>query len=141
VKVAFDEHIPPALARALQALNLEGFEFHSAREFTPKTAAPSDVPWIAAFAADGGDVVISGERQMRSLPEVQAAIAETGVKSFYLPPRWNSWDMARRVAFVLAWWSRIVAKANDSKPGDAWMIPLGWEAGEFKRVKVESRDV
>jgi hypothetical protein len=139
LKVAFDEHIPPALARALRALDLEGFEFHSAREFTTEARAPTDVPWIAAFAADGGEIVVSGERQMRSLPEVQAAIAETGVKSFYLPPRWNNWDMPRRVAYVLAWWDRIVSKAKESQPGDAWMVPTGWEHGEFKRVKVEER--
>jgi hypothetical protein len=139
LKVAFDEHIPPALARALSALNLDGVSFCSARDYAPKEKPENDVPWVAAFSADGGEVIISGERQMRSLPEVQAGIAETGVIAFYLPPRWNQWDMPRRVAFVLAWFERIIAKAKGSKPGDAWMVPLGWEHGQFKPVKVETK--
>jgi hypothetical protein len=144
LKVAFDEHIPPALTRALQALadadDLEDVEFCSARKYAPTKKPDTDIPWIEAFAADGGTVLISGERQMRSIPEVQAGIRETGVISFYAPPSWNRFDMARRVAFILAWWERIVEKAKDSKPGDAWIIPLGWGTGEFRRVKVETKE-
>lgn len=144
MKVAFDEHIPPALARALQALadagDLEDVQFCSARDYAPKSKPDTDVPWIQAFAADGGNVLISGERQMRAIPEVHAGIRETGVVSFYVPPSWNHFDMARRVAFILAWWGRIVAKAKDSQPGDAWIIPLAWGASAFRRVKVETKD-
>jgi len=144
LKVAFDEHIPPALARALQALadagDLEDVEFCSARSYAPKKRPETDVPWVESFAKDGGIVIISGERQMRSIPEVQAGIAATGVISFYVPPKWNQWDMARRVAFILAWWTRIVAKAKQSARGDAWVIPPGWGGGEFRRVRVETRD-
>ncbi|MEQ1801792.1 MAG: hypothetical protein ABL989_07720 [Gammaproteobacteria bacterium] len=140
MKVALDEHVPPAVGRGLVAMLTAGGDgavtIVLAKDYATGQPAPDDVPWITKFAADGGTVIISGDKAIRSVPEVQRAVAETGVIAFYLPSRWNHWDMARRSAFILSWWERILAKARESESGSAWIIPAGWEDGAFREVTV-----
>ena len=83
---------------------------------------------------DGGELIISGDKKMRSVPEVHAAIAESGAKVYYLPTQWNTWPMAKRTAFILNWWERIVTHAATASRGDCWIVPAGWESGEFRKV-------
>jgi hypothetical protein len=145
VKVAFDEHVPPALFSAFSALQdhtgLEGCEIVGARSYSPGPGAKDDIPWIEAFAKDGGKVIVSGEKKMRSSPYVQRAIQESGVVAFFLPPAWNTWDMYSRTAFILKWWKRMVKHAQISSAGTLWIIPANWTTGEFESVKIPQEAV
>jgi PIN domain-containing protein len=137
LKVALDEHIPPALIEALQSLarggEISGHILCSARDYSPGPRAPSDIPWIRRYMDDGGEILISGEVKMRSMPEYRAGISASGAKAYYLPRRFNQWDMARRTGFILSWWTRIVEHAATVEPGECWIIPNGNE-GNFRKV-------
>jgi hypothetical protein len=95
----------------------------------------SDVPWLVKFAGDGGRVVVTGDRHMRSRLDEQAALKELGLIVFFFPSAWNNWNMTDKCAFLLKWWPSIVAKAQQSKPQDFWEMKLSWtQTGEFKNV-------
>lgn len=71
MKVAFDEHIPPAMAQAFERFaqerqfrkSLGGIIIVKARDYAPQVGDSdfvqgSDVPWIRRFAKDGGRFII-----------------------------------------------------------------------------------
>jgi hypothetical protein len=90
LKIAFDEHIPQAIAEAFKALQGENAilrcEIVSARDYAVPRAE-SDVPWLQRFAADGGKVVISGDAKMRGKLHEQRALAAAGFVVIFLARR------------------------------------------------------
>jgi len=97
--------------------------------------AKSDVPWLCKFAADGGRVVVTGDKRMRSRLDEQAALRELGLIVFFFPNAWNSWPMTDKCAFLLKWWPAILSKAEQSKPREFWEMKLSWtQAGDFRHV-------
>lgn len=144
MKIAFDEHVPPGIVRVLQNLVdeglIEGVEICSAKDYAPANWTPemgekSDVPWLRRFAKDGGQVVITGDKRMRTKPHERLALG--GFVAFMFHPRWNHLDALERSAVLMHWWNRIVETAQQSKPGSFWEIPYSWSAGEL--VDVEKR--
>src|SRR5258706_9398515 len=100
-----------------------------------KPPAKSDTQWLIKFAADGGRVVITGDRDMRRRLDEQAALRDLGLIVFFFPPAWNNWNMMNKCAFLLKWWLAIIEKAEQSKPRDLWEMKLSWTStGEFKDV-------
>lgn len=138
MKVALDENIPPTLALGLDAIfkgsKDKPFTVCAAKAYSPGPRAPSDIPWVQAFAEDGGRVVVSGEKKMRSVPHYVKAFSEAGVVQYYMPPLWNHWGMCKRAGFILVWWERVMSHAEDARRGSAWIVPANWTMGEFRRV-------
>jgi hypothetical protein len=140
LKIALDEHIPPAMAIPVKALLEKGVEVEIviASDYADPPAT-SDVPWLVRFAADGGRVVITGDRDMRSRLDEQAALKELGLIVFFFPAAWNNWNMNSKCAFLMQWWPAILVKAQESKPRDFWEMKLSWtQTGEFRRVAQEA---
>lgn len=97
--------------------------------------AKSDTPWLIKFAAAGGRIVLTGDRDMRRRLDEQAALMDLGLIVFFFPPAWNHWNMTDKCAFLLKWWPAIIEKAEQSKPRDLWEMKLSWTStGEFKNV-------
>ena len=85
IKVAFDEHVPPAIAKVFIALAKEnpirrvskGIVWERAVDYVaskrPKGTRRNDVPWLDNFAAAGGRAIISGHVNMRRKPHERSA--------------------------------------------------------------------
>jgi len=151
VKIAFDENIPIAMVRVFQTFanerqlqNLVGgkFEIKSARDYTPLPGdadhiPKNDVPWLRRFAADGGKVVISDNRDMKKVPQERLALVELGLIVLFFENQWSGWKFFRKCALLLHWWPVIAAKikSKKTKPGTFWHIPSNWpENGRLKSV-------
>jgi PIN like domain len=146
LKIAFDEHIPPAVARVFLALAAErqlrratgNFTIHSARDYAPKPTdldyvKGSDVPWVTRFARDGVKVIISGDVNMRRLPHEKLALYQNNFIVFFFETQWNEWLFFRKSALLLFWWPKIVDKIRTGKPRTFWIIPCDWKIdGELK---------
>ena len=96
MKVALDENIPLGIVTAFRALakegTIKGFEFVSAREYS-EDHEKDDVPWIKRFAADGGRIIVSGDKRMRARLHERDALASAGMIVFFFTSAW--WPEAR----------------------------------------------
>lgn len=137
MKIALDQNLPPKLVGVITGLYEDG-ERHdvcSSKKYEPQIKTP-DLMWIQAFVADGGQVIISGEREMRSVPHVQKGIAETGVIAYFVPTAWNAFKMEDKAGHLLIWWNRIVGHAATAPAGSLWLIPPS-QSGPFKPITYE----
>jgi len=151
LKVAFDENIPPAMARVFQILADEkqfqsltaGLIIKKAKDYTPKKGdqdyiKDNDVPWIRRFAADGGKIIISGNTKMKIRPHERKALMQEGMVTVFFESQWSNWKFHRKCALLLNWWPRVVKTVKTSKPGTFWHIPCDWKKdGKLRAVSNE----
>ena len=96
MKVAFDEHIPPAMARAFERFAAErpfqkllsGVTIEKAGDYAPNQndadfEKGSDVPWVRRFARSGGRFIISGDTNMIRERHERLALIEEGMVVFF----------------------------------------------------------
>jgi len=137
VKIALDEHIPKTVLDAVQQLledeRIAKIEIVGAVNYV-EAPSRSDVPWLRKFAEDGGKVLITGDKAMRSRLHERQALLELGLIVFFLPANWNNEPFMMRAAFLLRWWSVIVERAMTSKPSTCWEIPYSW-APNIERIE------
>jgi len=140
LKVAFDEHVPPALVIVFQTLAKEGFltgcEFVAARDYhhagDPKD---DDRPWLKRYAAAGGRVVITADRKMRGRLHERAALMQAGFVVLFLGPAWHEFDRMGKVASLIRWWPRMERHAALAPASTFWVVPCNWQlAGDFEEV-------
>jgi hypothetical protein len=151
LKIAFDENIPAAMVRVFQTFASErqlrklvggNFEIRSAKDYAPHPGdldylARNDVPWLRRFAADGGKVVISDNRNMKNVPQERLALVELGFIVIFFENQWSGWKFFRKCSLLLHWWPVIAAKVTNkrTKSGSFWHVPSTWpERGKLKAV-------
>jgi PIN domain-containing protein len=137
LKIAFDEHVPQALAKAFKALQGEEGMLHvnivSARDYAvPK--AKSDVPWLQRFAKAKGQVIISGDAKMRGRLHERKALVDAGFIVFFLARRWNQADSYTKSAMLMRWWPIILRKAESAHAGQCFELPFSWKTIEMREV-------
>jgi PIN like domain len=145
LKIAFDEHVAPKLAEAIKALSGEGgmlrAEIVPARKYLmdPLKKQESDVPWLEAFANDGGKVVVSGDARMRAKPHEQAALRECGFVTIFFARAWNNLNGFNKAAMLIRWWPYILSVIESAKPGQMFEIPCTWHGTTLKEVTPKRR--
>lgn len=101
-------------------------------------AGDSDVHWITKFAQDGGDAILSADRDFITLEPQVNAVFDTGLKVIHLPPAWGRAKGHMQAAHILQWWGRIEEKLSEMRPKEcyrpAWNIK---ETGELKKVTID----
>jgi len=144
VKIAFDENVSPLLLKTFQSLALAGqilgHEFVSARDYRPLEER-GDENWIERFAHDGGQVIISGDVRIRSLPAERAALAQAGVITFFFEARWGQADGWTKSSMLLKWWPKIEEQIQASKSGDCWEIPFQWNHKPMRNVSAFPEEI
>lgn len=113
---------------------LPGFEFVSAYKYVSGQSGQGDVPWLEAFAADGGNAVISGDVSMRKRPHERQAYRDAGLVMFFFQNRWGNLTLFPKSAMLLKWWPRIEDQLRISEPKQCWEIPAQWMGGEMREV-------
>jgi hypothetical protein len=136
LKIAFDENVPIVLVKVFKVLANEGDILSSVIMSARDYAIPreqSDVPWMERFAADGGTVIISGDRGLRSkLHERQAC--RPGFHNVLFAPQWNNENPFVKSAILLKWWPKIQEQLGIAIPKQCFEIPFQWTGGELKEV-------
>lgn len=137
MKIAFDEHIPKDVAKALTVLagdnGILRATIYSARRYAVPRAQ-SDVPWLEKFARSGGQVVISGDARMRGKLHEQRALSTAGFIVFFLARQWNQMKSHDKCAMLIRWWPIILEKMSGAKPGQFFEIPHSWTSIEMREV-------
>lgn len=144
MKIAFDEHIPKVLATIFQVLadqgEILGAEIHLAQDYATGERG-TDVPWLSAFKEDRGEVVISGDRKMRSRVHEREALLLAGFTVFMFSSTWNNKNHFVKSAMLLCWWPKIQNYLTDrTKLNKCWEIPCQWAWCELRNVTGPSED-
>jgi hypothetical protein len=127
-KVGCDVNVPH---RAVTMLNSgfgdQGYEFI----WEPAFASPDaeDEHWAMAFKRFGGEVVITGDKNIAKRLHQILAFKDNNLICFFCKNAWASQDPVFKCAHLLMWWPRIQATLQSAKPKDCWWIPMGLRAG------------
>lgn len=144
MKVAFDEHIPFAIVCVFKTLGGEGFlrgyEFVSAKDYHALDDRKNDDrPWLQRFKDDGGRVVITGDRKMRSRLHERIALQRAGFTVMFLGRAWDEMDRYGRAAVLIRWWPVIERNLVAAAPGTFWEIPCTWKLTELVEVSAPEK--
>lgn len=144
MKIAFDENIPPQMVRIFLAqagTNLAlGHEIVSAQDYRP-IDEHGDENWLGRFAADGGNVIISGDKRIRVLPHERAALTEGGLIAYFFHAQWNNSDFHTKSAMLIKRWPQIVQHMTAAPAGSCWEIPFDWTFSDLKDVSANPAEI
>lgn len=137
MRIRADEHVAPAIVEAINAIALgTGFELTSVLKTGFKGA--SDVHWITAFAADGGDAILTADTDFLKQPPQVQAVERTGVRVIHLPSAWANATLALQASHLLAWWKRIEAQLAAMKERECYTMSFNVsEDAALKKVALD----
>lgn len=134
MKIRADEHVSPKIVEAIRDIALsEDHAISSVIEVHDDGA--SDVHWITKFASEGGEAILTADKDFIRRDAQVNAIFNTGLRVILLPKKWGNSSGAMQAAFMLQWWKRIEVALEDMKPRECltprWNIS---QTGEIKKV-------
>jgi hypothetical protein len=136
LKIRLDENLSYRVAHAVLAIvaNREGFEVTHNSEVAQGVKDPA---WLTKFAAEDGDMIVSGDwRILQHWPDL-VAFTESGLVSFFPPAVFGQMVGYARAAFILRWWPTMLEKYKSSERGDRWRLPASWTPDPTKIAKIE----
>lgn len=139
MRVRADEHISPFIVTSIREIALSpGWEISSVHDTEVADAGQDDVHWITRFANDGGDAILSADRDFLKLEPQVNAVFDTGLRVIHLPPKWGQAKGPLQAAHLLQWWSRIERAIESMQPRECyrpdWNIR---ETGELRKVTID----
>ncbi len=122
MRVVIDENLPPALARALNALFAGDHEvIHLRDRFGPKV---KDAEWIARLSDEGRWIVVSGDANIVRRKAEQAAFRNSRLVGFFFAPALNASKVSRQMQRLLALWDDIEIIASRVAGGAMYELPI-----------------
>ncbi|HSC17364.1 MAG TPA: hypothetical protein VLC74_00470 [Rhizomicrobium sp.] len=144
MKIAFDENMPPVMASVFQTLAKESgilkAEIVLASSYRP-IHERGDEHWARRFAADGGDVVVSGDTRMRSRLHELAALVECGLITYFFERRWSDVNFFTKSAMLLHSWTPVRKHMDTAPKGTCWEIPYSWTWKELENVSADPKAI
>jgi hypothetical protein len=121
-----DENLSPRIANALVALvgNRPGYEVGYVRQDHGR--GTDDPSWLAAFAAQDGTAIVSGDHKILLHWPNLVAYKATDLISFFPPSEFDRINGFGKAAFLIRWWPVIVEKIKLSQQGDRWRLKYKW---------------
>jgi hypothetical protein len=134
-KVALDVNMPERLVRMLNSgFRDQGFEFVWEPDFASRSA--TDEHWATAFRLFGGEIAITGDKNIAKRPHQILAFQENDLICFFCKHDWARQDLTFKCAHVLMWWMRIQVVLETAQPRDCWWIPMALRDIPLERVVV-----
>jgi hypothetical protein len=122
LKVLVDENLPPALARALDAL------FSGKHEVTHIRArfgtGVKDIDWIKELSAEGHWIVISGDRRITRNRAESRAFQNSNMVGFFLSAGLYKAPLIKQMERLMALWPSIEQQAGIVAGGAMFELPM-----------------
>jgi hypothetical protein len=122
VKVLVDENLPPALARALDALfRGEHQVVHLRDKFGPGV---TDQQWIDTLNREGRWVLISGDRRITRNHAEYSAFRNSRLIGFFLSRGLYKAKVVKQMERILAMWENINTLSDTVEGGAMFELPI-----------------
>lgn len=131
MKAQIDENLPPALARALNALVV--VDGHEVVHVTDYAKGAPDLDLFRRAIADGVRVHITQDHHYRR-PEEREAITRLGLTVFVLAKGWNNLRHYEKAARLIEYWPAIAAASTMFAAGSIFRIPHR-RKGKLEQIK------
>ena len=133
----FDNNLPSALAKSLDALTKSQFPHHSVCHITDLLPASTpDEDWIEYLSTNVENyVVITHDKLTKGLE--REVLRRVGLKVFMLNKTWRNHKFWDKAVNITRWWPRIVNQAEGVFGGAAFSV--GWNfsgKGKFEVIKL-----
>ena len=137
MKVRCDEHVSPRIVRVIRDFALSP-EWELTSVLEVHQGGASDVRWISDFARDGGQSIVTGDRDFLKLEAQVNAVFDCGLKVIHLPSKWCTATGPLQAAHLLQWWSRIENKITHMKTRQCFRPDYNINLdGDLKLVKID----
>ncbi|MDS4030047.1 MAG: hypothetical protein RKO66_08235 [Candidatus Contendobacter sp.] len=134
MKCLVDNNLPPALARALDALSASKFpdleQVIALRDRFPRNTP--DVTWIQALGQEGNWFLLSADQFRKHGDLERKALRQSGLIVFCLSKQWSAQQYWEECAHLLQWWPHIVDQAERLQGGAAFRVPWKLSGGKPK---------
>jgi hypothetical protein len=120
LKAQLDENLPPALARALNALCVADGD--DVIHVTDYAKGAKDLDLFQRAIDDGVKVHITMDNHFRR-PAEREAIARLGLTVFVLAKGWSTLPHYDKAARLIEYWPKIMATAKLVAPGTIFRVP------------------
>lgn|SRR5690625_3550976 len=122
VNVLFDHNMPPALARALDAIiKVDGHAAFALRDRFPTDIR--DIDYFEELGRDGDWIVISKDTANARRPAERQAILNSGVLAFYLRASVQNQSIYHQAATILWHWDKILLQRQTTESG-LFLLPV-----------------
>jgi hypothetical protein len=132
--IRFDECISWRIVEALQKLGLpRGVVLETAQHRDENGNA--DVAWIEDFARRGGNLIVSGDANMRRNQLERAALEASGLIAVF-PSSKSYFDELKKwtqAAYLITWFPVIMRLAAEAQRGSHYRLPPTF-SGDFESV-------
>lgn len=137
MKLIGDEHVSPKIITEVREKCLPNDPAWSIQSVIGSPyAGIEDEDWIAAFAKDGGQCLISADREMLKRETLIQQISYTGIIGIYFGGAWANSGRLEQLSHLLFWWEKIETKLRSTKPGTAWIVPNNFsKAKDLREVR------
>jgi hypothetical protein len=116
VKLLVDENLPPALARALQAVfERDHYIEHVVTKFGRHGV--TDQEWIEQLGAEGGWSVLSGDRNIAKKAPSRALLFRAKLVGFFPVRTVMQMPLHKKVARILLVWDSMVKQVSIAEQG------------------------
>lgn len=119
MKAQLDENLPPALARALNAL--AAVDGHQVIHVTDYAKGTPDVELFRLAVADGVKIHITADHHHRR-PAERAAIIRLGLTVFVLSKGWQTMKYYDKAARLIEYWPTIVSATELLASGSLFRV-------------------
>lgn len=117
-----DENLPPALARALDALfNGQHSVIHLRARFG---ASVKDLDWISQLSAEGRWIVLSGDRRITRNRAEYEAFRSSNLVGFFLSRALQKAKVIKQMERLLALWETIEKQEKLVQGGAMFELPM-----------------
>ncbi len=133
MKVLFDEHLPPTLARAFAVLFAGQHEIiHLRDRFGPGV---KDVEWIETLNRDGRWVVISADRRITRNHCEYNAFRNSKLIGFFMSKGLYKSNTVKQAERLLALWESIEDLSSRIEGGAMFELPMS--STRIKQLKIK----
>lgn len=102
MKLLFDHHVSPKVARAIHELiKSDSSEAVPLRDKFPQNA--TDIEWIGQLGRERGWAVVSGDRRIMKNRAERAAWLQTDLVGFFMEPSLTALDPWQQTARLIFW--------------------------------------
>lgn len=132
MKILLDEHLPPALARALQALFVDEHEIvHLRDKFGPGV---TDIEWIETLSREGRWVIISADRRIARNRAEHQVFRRSRLIGFFMAPALYKSKLTKQAERLLALWDGMIELADRVEGGAMFELPMN-STTRFRQLK------